>query len=130
MNVPSSTPDDVSALEAERQTMMQTAGIKSGERPSEDDKDTCAPVFSIRFRRGGVQPLGANVTAKTARLAQWLRARPEAKVYVEGHTDSVGPEEFNLLLSYRRANAVAWKPALPVINYRFALMARPSHWSR
>lgn len=40
------------------------------------------------------------------RLAQFLRDYPERSVRIEGHTDSVGSDESNQLLSERRANAV------------------------
>lgn len=47
---------------------------------------------------------GAYVTID--RLANALRQAPERKVMIEGHTDSVGSDEFNQGLSERRAQAV------------------------
>ena len=41
-----------------------------------------------------------------AALGSYLRATPEAKVILEGHTDSVGTREYNLKLSHRRAASV------------------------
>lgn len=41
------------------------------------------------------------------RLAQALKDNPNTKVQIEGHTDSVGGEDYNLALSERRADAVA-----------------------
>jgi outer membrane protein OmpA-like peptidoglycan-associated protein len=41
------------------------------------------------------------------RLAQALRDNPNTRVIIEGHTDSVGGEDYNLALSERRADAVA-----------------------
>lgn len=38
--------------------------------------------------------------------AEQLNKRPDVRVRVEGHTDSVGPEDYNQGLSERRANAV------------------------
>ncbi len=38
--------------------------------------------------------------------ASVLRENPEIRVSIEGHTDSRGSEEYNMALSYRRANAV------------------------
>jgi len=35
-----------------------------------------------------------------------LTANPAAKVLLEGHTDSIGPEGYNLVLSEKRAEAV------------------------
>lgn len=40
------------------------------------------------------------------RLASFMRENPERKLTIEGHTDSVGSEAFNLGLSQRRADAV------------------------
>lgn len=40
-------------------------------------------------------------------LIKDIQAHPEAVVYVEGHTDNVGPEEYNKALSLDRARAVA-----------------------
>ncbi|MBN2060438.1 MAG: OmpA family protein, partial [Deltaproteobacteria bacterium] len=40
------------------------------------------------------------------RVAGVLRRYPETLIRVEGHTDSVGTEEYNLDLSIRRANSV------------------------
>ena len=41
------------------------------------------------------------------RLATYLKAHPQTKVSIEGHTDSRGSEEYNEELSKRRADAVA-----------------------
>ncbi|MBV8783438.1 MAG: OmpA family protein [Gammaproteobacteria bacterium] len=41
------------------------------------------------------------------RLASYMRQNPNTKILVEGHTDSVGTEEYNQALSERRAEAVA-----------------------
>jgi outer membrane protein OmpA-like peptidoglycan-associated protein len=41
------------------------------------------------------------------RLAQALKDNPKTLVQIEGHTDSVGGEDYNLALSERRADAVA-----------------------
>ena len=41
------------------------------------------------------------------RLAQALKDNPNTKVQIEGHTDSVGGDDYNMALSERRADAVA-----------------------
>jgi outer membrane protein OmpA-like peptidoglycan-associated protein len=41
------------------------------------------------------------------RLAQALKDNPNTRVMIEGHTDSVGGDEYNMGLSERRAEAVA-----------------------
>jgi peptidoglycan-associated lipoprotein len=44
--------------------------------------------------------------AVLARHAEWLKARPAAKVTVEGHCDERGTNEYNLALGDKRARAV------------------------
>jgi outer membrane protein OmpA-like peptidoglycan-associated protein len=41
------------------------------------------------------------------RLAEILNKYPDTLVLIEGHTDSTGPEDYNMTLSQNRANAVA-----------------------
>jgi OOP family OmpA-OmpF porin len=36
-----------------------------------------------------------------------MKQYPKSVLIIEGHTDSTGPEEYNLKLSTRRANAIA-----------------------
>jgi outer membrane protein OmpA-like peptidoglycan-associated protein len=43
---------------------------------------------------------------KIARVAGILRSHPDLKIQVEGHTDSVGSDGYNLRLSERRADSV------------------------
>jgi outer membrane protein OmpA-like peptidoglycan-associated protein len=48
---------------------------------------------------------GANLAL--TRLATFLNANPQTRIIVEGHTDSRGSDEYNEVLSERRARAVA-----------------------
>lgn len=48
-------------------------------------------------------PHGKNTLLNVVEL---LKSYPDNKIVVEGHTDSVGSEEYNMKLSYNRANAV------------------------
>ncbi len=60
----------------------------------------------VRFRPGAVT-LDAAGLHVLGDLATFLSQRPEfAKMVVQGHTDDVGPESFNLALSRRRADEV------------------------
>ena len=44
---------------------------------------------------------------KIDELVKALQEQPNADIYIEGHTDNIGSEEYNKKLSLRRANAVA-----------------------
>ncbi|MBU3951992.1 MAG: OmpA family protein, partial [Proteobacteria bacterium] len=48
-------------------------------------------------------------TSVIDRVVKRIRELPEAKVTIMGHTDIIGKEEYNVLLSMRRANAVYQK---------------------
>jgi outer membrane protein OmpA-like peptidoglycan-associated protein len=48
---------------------------------------------------------GANLALN--RLATFLNANPQTRIIIEGHTDSRGSDEYNEVLSERRARAVA-----------------------
>jgi outer membrane protein OmpA-like peptidoglycan-associated protein len=51
--------------------------------------------------------LGDAAPKELDRIVQAIRERPAAHVAVEGHTDDVGADDYNLALSERRAQAVA-----------------------
>lgn len=54
----------------------------------------------------GQSTLKPGAYATIDRLAQALQAEPDRRVIIEGHTDSVGTDEYNQQLSQRRAMAV------------------------
>jgi len=43
-------------------------------------------------------------------VAQILNTYPESKVHISGHTDFIGPEDYNIRLSQRRVDSVMWTP--------------------
>jgi outer membrane protein OmpA-like peptidoglycan-associated protein len=51
--------------------------------------------------------LGDAAPAELDRVVESIREQPAARVTVEGHTDDVGTDEYNLGLSQQRAQAVA-----------------------
>jgi len=76
------------------------------------DKDGCPPggdtlaiVTNVNFDFDSSK-IRADSEAKLDRVVSILQANPTVRVRVEGHTDSTGPEKYNLGLSYRRAEAV------------------------
>jgi OOP family OmpA-OmpF porin len=54
----------------------------------------------------GKSTLKAGAVGTVDRLAEWLRKSPDRAVTIEGHTDSVGSDDYNLVLSESRANSV------------------------
>lgn len=81
--------------------------VASSEQTVDKVASDCAPLFPIKFKRGGVRPQVADMKQKMERLAAWLNANPTATLSLDGHSDASGPEEYNLLISFRRAAAVA-----------------------
>ena len=55
----------------------------------------------------GQATLKPGAVNEIVRLAQFLQENPERRVSIEGHTDSTGSVNTNLVLSQRRAEAVA-----------------------
>lgn len=60
----------------------------------------------INFEFGKATLEGEGTFATLDSMRRYLEAHPEMKVKVEGHTDSVGSDQANLLLSRQRAGAV------------------------
>jgi OmpA-OmpF porin, OOP family len=59
--------------------------------------------IEFAFDKAEVRPAGAIVLDAAA---EQLRACPDVKIYVDGYTDSTGPEDYNMGLSRRRADSV------------------------
>lgn len=60
----------------------------------------------VMFAPGG-STLRGGTPANLDRLATFLKENPERKVQIEGHTDALGSNDSNLVLSQRRAEAVS-----------------------
>ena len=54
----------------------------------------------------GKADLASGAVRNVDKLAEFLEKHPDRNVLIEGHTDSVGSDEFNLTLSQKRADAV------------------------
>jgi OOP family OmpA-OmpF porin len=67
--------------------------------------DTLAIVTNVNFDFDSAR-IRSDSESKLNRVVSILQANPNVRVRVEGHTDSTGPEKYNLGLSYRRAEAV------------------------
>jgi outer membrane protein OmpA-like peptidoglycan-associated protein len=70
-------------------------------------KDKIEIKKQIKFATGSAKIVGAESQQILSEVAQALRDNPQIKrVRIEGHTDSVGDDNFNLKLSQNRANSV------------------------
>lgn len=70
------------------------------------DRGMVVTLGDVLFDTGqAVLKPGADLTID--RLATFMKENPQSRVIIEGHTDSVGSDEYNDALSERRADAVA-----------------------
>jgi outer membrane protein OmpA-like peptidoglycan-associated protein len=60
------------------------------------------PVY-FAFGSAALDPADMDQLGATA---NWLRSHPDQQILIEGHTDEVGPSQFNLALGEQRARAV------------------------
>lgn len=95
--------NQVQATRAElQQAQQQLADLKA----KQTDRGMVVTLGDVLFDTGqaSLKP-GADLTLD--RLASYMKANPQTRVMVEGHTDSVGSDSYNDALSQRRADAVA-----------------------
>ncbi|HUG04399.1 MAG TPA: OmpA family protein [Steroidobacteraceae bacterium] len=71
----------------------------------ETDRGLVLTLGDVLFTSGQAD-LKAGVASNLGRLATFLHQNPGRNVEIEGHTDSVGSDEYNQALSQRRADSV------------------------
>jgi len=69
------------------------------------DRGIVLTLGDVLFAFGKAE-VSAGAVRNVDKLAQYLERHPERNLLIEGHTDSVGSDEFNLALSQKRADAV------------------------
>jgi outer membrane protein OmpA-like peptidoglycan-associated protein len=84
------------------QTQQQLADLKA----KQTDRGTVVTLGDVLFDTGQAT-LKPGADLSLDRLATYLKAHPQTRILVEGHTDSVGSDAYNDALSLRRADAVA-----------------------
>jgi outer membrane protein OmpA-like peptidoglycan-associated protein len=67
----------------------------------------CFQPLMIAFDNNSAQPNAGDVRRSFGLLQRWLSRHEDARVLIEGHSDATGTEDYNLLLSYARAKAIA-----------------------
>ncbi|MGJ4943377.1 OmpA family protein [Bradyrhizobium sp. HKCCYLS1011] len=67
----------------------------------------CFQPLTIAFDHNSARPNPSDVRRSIEMLHRWLPRHGDATVLIDGHSDTTGTEDYNLLLSYARAKAVA-----------------------
>ncbi|MBS0420502.1 MAG: DUF4398 and OmpA-like domain-containing protein [Proteobacteria bacterium] len=75
-------------------------------KAKQTDRGMVVTLGDVLFDTGQAT-LKPGAMASINRLATYLSQNPNTKVLIEGHTDSVGSDDYNIGLSERRARAVA-----------------------
>lgn len=89
--------------EQELQNAVATSEAASVRRQQDVLVTTFKSELMFDFDSATIKPGGMN---EIARVAKVLNQYPQTLLRVEGHTDQVGPEDYNQRLSERRAEAV------------------------
>ncbi len=102
----------------EEQIKAEKERIKAEQEKTRKLQQQLAELHAKQTKRGLVLTLGdvlfetnkadllPGAMRSIDKLAQFLKAYPNRKVLIEGHTDSRGSKAYNLKLSQRRANSV------------------------
>ena len=90
------------AKEQLAQTQQQLADLKA----KQTERGAVVTLGDVLFDTGSAN-LKPGADLSLDRLAGYLKAHPQTKILIEGHTDSRGSEEYNEGLSERRAQSVA-----------------------
>lgn len=94
----------LAAEAAQRQTEELAAQLRDLQA-RQTDRGLVLTLGDVLFDSGKAT-LKPGAGSTIDRLAAFLEQAPDRSVAIEGHTDSVGPDDYNLQLSENRANAV------------------------
>lgn len=95
---------EMSADDAQRRAAMLEDEL-SQLKAKKTDRGLVLTLGDVLFDTGK-STLKSGAMANLDRLAQFLKDSPDRSVTIEGHTDSVGSDDYNMELSQRRAEAV------------------------
>jgi len=90
-------------LEAQKAARLQAELDALKAKPT--DRGLVLTLGDVLFDTGKAE-LNSGAARKLDQLAQFLTAHPDRRVQIDGFTDSVGTDSYNLDLSQRRADAV------------------------
>lgn len=95
---------ELSADEAQRRAQILQDELEQL-KAKQTDRGLVLTLGDVLFDTGK-STLKSGAMATLDRLADFLKQAPERSVIIEGHTDSVGSDDYNMELSQRRADAV------------------------
>ena len=81
--------------------MEELASLKA----QQTERGIVLTIGDVLFATGKAD-LSASAKKSVGTLAEFLQKNPNRNVLIEGHTDSVGADDYNLALSQRRADSV------------------------
>ncbi len=81
--------------------MKELASLKA----QQTERGIVLTIGDVLFATGKAD-LSASAKKNVGTLAEFLQKNPNRNVLIEGHTDSVGADDYNLALSQRRADSV------------------------
>lgn len=96
---------EAKALEAERAKAAALANELASLKAQHTDRGLVLTVGDVLFAPGKAE-VGPGAQRSIDKLAEFLRAYPKRNVLIEGHTDNLGNEDFNVKLSQQRADSV------------------------
>ena len=96
---------DAKALAAENARATALANELANLKAQQTDRGMVLTVGDVLFAPGKAE-VGPGAQRSIDKLAEFLKAYPKREVMIEGHTDNVGDESFNIKLSQQRADAV------------------------
>jgi len=96
---------EAKALAAERSKAEALANELASLKAQHTDRGLVLTVGDVLFAPGKAD-VGPGAQRSIDKLAEFLRTYPKRNVLIEGHTDNLGNEDFNIKLSQQRADAV------------------------
>jgi len=96
---------EAKALAAEHAKATALAAELANLKAQQTDRGMVLTVGDVLFAPGKAD-IGAGAQRSIDKLAEFLKAYPKRNVLIEGHTDNLGDEAFNVKLSQQRADAV------------------------
>ncbi len=94
------------ATRAQKREERALAKLEKAEKMAEDARGRVLTLPGALLFKSGEWSILLGAHARLDEVAQQLRDVPNAQLLIEGHTDGVGSQDFNLFLSARRAQAV------------------------